>query len=100
MAIGATATQLTQANVNAQIASDANYLRGVYDWTKRKFAEYNANISTTAQQSAAGFTVAADQNQISVFIADLNRIISLFEGGTPTVSNIVNDLGVVLGIGG
>jgi hypothetical protein len=99
MAIGNTATQLTQATVNSQIAADAQYLRGVYDWTKRKFAEYNANISTMTQQSAAGFTVAADQNQLSVFIADLNRLISLFEGGSPSASNIVNDLAIVLGIG-
>lgn len=99
MAIGNTATQMTQTAVNAQIAADASYMRGFYDWTKRKFAEYNANLSTAAQQTAAGFTASGDQNQINVFIADLNRVIALFEGGTPTVSNIVNDLGVVLGIG-
>jgi hypothetical protein len=98
MALGNTAG-LTQATVNAQIAADAAYLRGAYDWVKRKFSEYNANISTVNQQSAAGFTLAADQNQLNVFIADLNRIILLFEGGTPSVSNIVNDLAVISGIG-
>jgi hypothetical protein len=98
MALGNTAT-MTQATVNAQIAADVAYLRGIYDWTKRKFSEYNANLSTAAQQSAAGFTQAPDQNQINVIIADLNRIVTLFEGGTPTPSNIVNDLAVVSGIG-
>lgn len=98
MAIGNTATQMTQTAVNAQIAADASYMRGFYDWCKRKYAEYNANLSTAAQQTAAGFTASGDQNQIDVFIADLNRLIQLFEGGAPSTSTITNDLGVVLGI--
>lgn len=97
MAIGNT-VGLTAATVNAQIAADAAYQRQFYDWCKRKFAEYNANISSAAQQTAAGITAAADQNQLDVFIGDLFRIITLFEGGTPTVSNIVNDLSVISGI--
>ena len=97
MAIGASAS-LTQSTVNTQITQDATYMRQFYDWVNKKYAEYNANISTVNQQSGAGFTVAADQNQISVFIADLNRIKTLFEGGTPSASNIVNDLGTVLGV--
>lgn len=98
MAIGNTATQMTQAAINAQLAADAQFQRNYYDWLKRKFAEYNANLSTAAQQSAAGFTAAGDQNQINVFIADLNRQIQLFEGTVPTASTITNDLGVVLGV--
>lgn len=98
MALGNTAT-MTTASVNAQLAADAAYQRGYYDWLKRKFAEYNANLSTTTQQTNAGFTAAADQNQISVFIADLNRQIALFEGNVPTASTITNDLAVISGIG-
>ena len=97
MALGNTAT-MTQASVNAQLAADANYQRGYYDWLKRKYSEYQANLSSAAQQQAAGFTAAGDQNQIDVFLADLVRQITLFEGGTPTASNIVNDLSVILGI--
>jgi len=98
MALGNTAV-LTQATCNAQFAADAAYLRGIYDWVKRKFSEYNANLSTAAQQTAAGFTASADQNQIDVLIGDFNRIITLYEGGTPTASNIVNDIAVISGIG-
>lgn len=97
MAIGATAT-MTQSAVNQQIAQDAIYQRQYYDWLKKKYAEYNANLSTATQQSALGFSAAADQNQIDVFIGDLQRQITLFEGGTPSVSTITNDLGVVLGL--
>ena len=98
MALGNTAT-MTTASVNAQLAADAAFQRQYYDWLKRKFAEYNANLSTAAQQQAAGFSAAADQNQIDVFLADLNRQILLFEGGAPTASTITNDLAVILGIG-
>jgi hypothetical protein len=97
MAIGGSAG-LTQSAVNQQILQDATYLRSVYDWVTKKYSEYNANLSTTNQQTGAGFSAAPDQNQINVFIADLNRVKTLFEGGTPTTSNIVNDLGTVLGI--
>ena len=98
MALGNTAT-MTTASVNAQLAADAAFQRQYYDWLKRKFAEYNANLSTAAQQQAAGFSAAADQNQIDVFLGDLNRQIILFEGGAPTTSTITNDLAVILGIG-
>jgi hypothetical protein len=98
VALGNTA-QLNLASINQQLASDAQFQRSYYDWLKRKFAEWNATLSTAAQQSSFGITAAADQNQLNVFIGDLNRQILLFEGGSPSVSNIVNDLAQLLGIG-
>jgi hypothetical protein len=97
MALGNTAN-LTLASINGQLASDAQFQRAYYDWLKRKFAEWNATLSTAAQQSAFGITAAADQNQVNVFIADLNRQIMLFEGAAPTQSTITNDLAQLLGI--
>jgi hypothetical protein len=97
MPLGNTAT-LNLASINGQLASDAQFQRAYYDWLKRKFAEWNATLSTSAQQNAFGITAAGDQNQVMVFIADLQRQIDLFEGRVPTASTITNDLAQLLGI--
>jgi len=83
MALGNTAT-LTLANINQQLASDAQFQRSYYDWLKRKYAEWSAVLGTTAEQTAYGITAAGDQNTMALFIGDLNRQITLMEGNTPT----------------
>ena len=96
MAVGYTANLTTKAQADAQIGADAAYMRTIYDWLKRKYAEYNGNL---VPQITAIYTVVGDQNIANTFIADLNRLINIFEGGTQaTGENIVNDIAVCLGI--
>jgi len=99
MAVGNTAL-VTQDTFNAQLGVDAQYLRGVYDWLKRKSAEYTVNAGSSAILEAPPYNLtAADANTALLFMGDLNRIITLFEGGVPSASNIVDDLAALLGLG-
>lgn len=99
MAAGNTAL-ITRANFDQQLGVDATYLRSVYDWLKRKSAEYTVNAGSLAVLEAAPYSyVAADANAILVFQGDINRLITLFEGGVPAASNVVNDVATLLGVG-
>ena len=81
------------------LQSDAQQLRTFIEWAQSRYNAYNQNLSTTAQQSAAGFTVTADQNTITAFIGDLNRIVTLAGGTLPSsATNMTYDLQAVLGI--
>lgn len=81
------------------LQNDAQQLRTFIQWANARYNAYNQNLSTTTQQSNAGFTVAADQATITAFIGDLNRIITLAGGTLPTsATNMTFDLQAVLGI--
>ena len=91
-------TSLLNATIaNNQIAADNAYLRQFYDWLKRKYSEYNTNLIANNNYTTF-WTVAADQTTVNTWVADLNRLINIFEAGTQSVGqNIVNDMAAILG---
>ena len=90
---------VSNANALLMLQNDAQQLRTFIDWANDRYNAYNQNLSTTTQQSNAGFTVTADQNTITAFIGDLNRIITLAGGTLPaSATNMRFDLQAILGI--
>lgn len=104
MGVGYTGTQLTGANaltnLNSQLGADAVYMRQFYDWLKRKSSEYTVNVGSAANLQAAPYSMsAADANAAMVWVGDLARLITYFEGTLPVASNVVNNMAALLGVG-
>jgi hypothetical protein len=73
-------------------------MRTFIQWANATYQALNQNLSTTTQQTNAGFTAVADQNAITAFIGDLNRICQLTSGTLPsTATNMTFDLQAILG---
>lgn len=100
MAVGQNVNLTNNASVNNQLAADAANIQQFILWAQRKYNQYNANLSTTTQQQAAGFSAAGDQATITSFIGDLNRIQTWLTGGTGIAlgENVLNDMNALLGI--
>lgn len=86
------------AHAVQMLQNDAQQLRTLLDWVSDRYQAYNQNLSTTAQQSAAGFTAVADQNAITAFIGDLNRLRLISSNQATTAADMRFDLQAVLGI--
>lgn len=86
------------AHALQMLQNDAQQLRTLLDWVSDRYQAYNQNLSTTAQQAAAGFSVAADQATISAFIGDLNRLKLISSSQATSAADMRFDLQAVLGI--
>lgn len=87
------------AHALANLQGDAAQMLAFLQWAQRRYNAYNQNLSTTTQQSNAGFTVTADQNTITAFIGDLNRLQQLMTGTLPTTAtNMQFDAQAILGV--
>lgn len=87
-------------NAHAVLAlqNDAQQLISFIQWAQRRYKSLNQNLSTTAQQSAAGFTTTADQNAITAIIGDLNRLQQVMTGTVPTTAaDMAFDANAILG---
>lgn len=75
-----------QDNAHAQVAlqNTAQQLRSFMHFVQDAYQSLNQNLSTAAQQTAAGFSTTADQNAINALIGDLNRLKQLMSGTVPT----------------
>ena len=80
------------------LQNDAQQLRTIIDWVNARYQSYNQNLSTAAQQTAAGFSATADQNTITAFIGDLNRLKLISSNQATTAADMRFDLTAVLGI--
>lgn len=81
------------------LQNDAQQMRTFLRWAQDRYNAWNQNMSTAAQMTAAGITVTADQNTITAFIGDLNRLQQLMTGTLPAnATNMQFDLQAVLGI--
>lgn len=90
---------VNNSNALLMLQNDAQQLRTIIQWVNARYQAYNQNLSTAAQMTAAGITVTADQNTITAFIGDLNRLVQLTGGTLPTTAtNMTYDLQAVLGI--
>lgn len=96
MAVGNTAS-ISASSINSQVAADAAYMYDFYKWCKKRYGQWNGNVTGALMTS---LTISAgDQATINTVSADMNRLINIFEGGTQTVGeNIVNDCVAVMGI--
>lgn len=89
---------LTAAAINSQIAQDAIHMHELYLWLKQRYQVWNENAGNSTQLSTAGITVTSDQNQIIAVVADMNRLISMYEGtASASTENIVFDVAAVRG---
>jgi hypothetical protein len=86
------------AHAIQMLQNDAQQLRTMLDWVNARYQAYNQNLSTAAQQTAAGFTVVADQNTITAFIGDLNRLKLISSNQATTAADMRFDLQAVLGV--
>lgn len=86
------------AHALQMLQNDAQQLRTLLDWVSDRYQAYNQNLSTVAQQTAAGFSVTADQNTITAFIGDLNRIKLIASNQATTAADMRFDLQAILGI--
>lgn len=89
---------ISNANALLMLQNDAQQLRTFLDWVSDRYQAYNQNLSTTPQQTAAGFSVAADQNTITAFIGDLNRLKLISSNQATSATDMRFDLQAVLGI--
>lgn len=90
---------VSNANALVMLQNDAQQMRTVLRWAQDRYNAYNQNLSTAAQMSAAGFTAQADQNTITAFVGDLNRLQQLMTGTLPAqATNMDYDLQAILGI--
>jgi hypothetical protein len=81
------------------LQNDAQQMRTFIQWVGARYNAYNQNLSTGAQMTAAGISVTADQNTVTAFIGDLNRLLTLMGGTLPgSATNMTFDLQAVLGI--
>lgn len=80
------------------LQNDAQQLRTFLDWVSDRYQSYNQNLSTAAQQTAAGFSATADQNTITAFIGDLNRLKLISSNQATTPADMRFDLTAILGI--
>jgi len=80
------------------LQNDAQQLRTLLDWVSDRYQAYNQNLSTTAQQTAAGFSAAGDQAAITAFIGDLNRLKLISSAQATTAADMRFDLQAILGI--
>jgi hypothetical protein len=86
------------AHALLMLQNDAQQMRTFLDWIADRYQSYNQNLSTQAQQVAAGFSVTADQNTITAFIGDLNRLRLISSGQSTTAADMRYDLTAILGI--
>lgn len=87
------------AHALANLQGDAAQILAFLQWAQRRYNAYNQNLSTAAQMTAAGFSATADQNTITAFIGDLNRLQQLMTGTLPaTATNMQFDAQAVLGV--
>jgi hypothetical protein len=86
------------AHALLMLQNDAQQLRTTLDWIADRYQSYNQNLSTVAQQTAAGFSVTADQNTITAFIGDLNRLRLISSNQSTSASDMRYDLTAILGI--
>lgn len=93
MAVGNVAN-LTVAQANAILASDAANLRQFYEWITRKRTQYTQNAAVLT----ALFPAAGDQAIFQAFVADLGRLQTVFENGVPTAHDIAGNLSNITGI--
>lgn len=90
---------VSNANALQMLQNDAQQLRTLIQWVNARYTAWNQNMSTAAQMTAAGITVVADQNTVTAFIGDLNRLVQLTGGTLPAAAtNMTFDLQAVLGI--
>ena len=80
------------------LQNDAQQMLGFIQWAKKRYQAYNQNLSTVAQMNAANITVTADQNTVTAFIGDLNRIIQVSSGIATTSVDMVFDAQAILGV--
>jgi hypothetical protein len=86
------------AHALLMLQNDAQQMRTFLDWINDRYQSYNQNLSTTAQQTAAGFSVTADQNTITAFIGDLNRLRLISSNQSTSAADMRYDLTAILGI--
>ena len=86
------------AHVQQALLNDAQQMRVFLGWINDRYQAYNQNLSTVAQQTAAGFTLAGDQAAITAFIGDLNRLRLISSGQATTAADMRYDLQAVLGV--
>lgn len=86
------------AHALQMLQNDAQQLRTFLDWVSDRYQSYNQNLSTAAQQTAAGFSQVADQNAITAFIGDLNRLKLISSNQATTAADMRFDLTAILGI--
>jgi hypothetical protein len=89
---------IDNAHALLMLQNDAQQLRTTLDWLVDRYQAYNQNLSTTAQQTAAGFSVTADQNTITAFIGAINSLRLLSSNQAATASDMRYALQAVLGI--
>ena len=81
------------------LQNDAQQMRTVLRWAQDRYNAYNQNLSTAAQMTAAGISATADQNTVTAFVGDLNRLQQIMTGTLPaSATNMQFDLQAVLGI--
>lgn len=86
------------AHALQMLQNDAQQLRTFLDWVSDRYQSYNQNLSTAAQQTAAGFSQVADQNAITAFIGDLNRLKLISSNQATSAADMRFDLTAILGI--
>jgi hypothetical protein len=89
---------VNNANALLMLQNDAQQLRTLLDWVSDRYQSYNQNLSTVAQQTAAGFSVVADQNAITAFIGDLNRLKLISSAQATSAADMRFDLTAILGV--
>ena len=90
---------VSNANALQMLQNDAQQLRTLIQWVNARYQAYNQNLSTAAQMTAAGISVTADQNTLTAFIGDLNRLVQLTAGTLPaSATDMTFDVQAVLGI--
>lgn len=86
-------------NALQALQNDALQLRQFIQWANARYNAYNQNLSTATQMTNAGISVTDDQNTVTAFIGDLNRLVQLTGGTLPaSATNMTFDLQAVLGI--
>lgn len=88
---------MDNAHAVQMLQNDAQQMRTFLDWVSDRYQSYNQNLSTVAQQTAAGFSAAADQNAISAFIGDLNRLKLISSNQATSAADMRFDLTAILG---
>lgn len=92
--------QLDVATINSQIGADGQYMKQFYFWLKGRYATWNQNVSAAILEATPLLYSTADANTIMTVIADMNRLIQMFEGtvtGASTENIAGFDVNAVLG---
>ena len=87
-----------QAHAQLALQNAAQMMRSFLHNVQDAYQSLNQNLSTTAQQTAAGYTQAADQAAITSLIGDLNRLQQIMTGTLPTsAANMMFDISAITG---